>query len=92
MCFRLQEIEDVLANKIIDMRKLRELCSQGCPNEGSSRSLIWKLLLNYLPKDRSQWTQVLTKRRNEYQEFIRDMIIRPGFESKNKSEEMDHVM
>lgn len=89
---RLQEIGDVLANNVIDLKRLRELSSQGCPNEGGSRSLIWKVLLNYLPKERSQWTNVLTKRRNEYQEFIRDMIIRPGYESKKQPVEMDHPL
>ena len=34
---------------------------------------------------------MLAKRRNEYQEFIREMIIRPGLESQNKDEVEDHV-
>lgn len=89
---RLQEIEAILGNDVIDLKKLREICSQGCPNEGGTRSLIWKILLNYLPTQRSRWNDMLAKRRNEYQEFIREMIIRPGLESQNKDEVEDHPL
>lgn len=89
---RLQEIEDVLKKNVIDVKKLREISSKGCPNEGGKRSLIWKILLNYLTKDRTQWNDILTKRRNEYKEFIREMIIRPGMMSKGQEEIIDHPL
>lgn len=73
---------------------MRQICSQsGCPNEGSYRSIIWKLLLNYLPLDRSKWNDFLKKRRNEYKEFVLDMIIRPGCNKpENNNELIDHVI
>lgn len=89
---KLQELESILGNDTIDLKKLREICSQGCPNEGGTRSLVWKILLNYLPKNRSQWTDNLNKRHAEYKEFIREMIIRPGFESNKKEEITDHPL
>ena len=73
------------------MNNLRQVCLQGCPNEGGTRSLIWKILLNYLPRNRSQWDNHLKKRRNEYQEFIKDIIIRPGINANKKAEVEDHV-
>lgn len=89
---RLQEIEAILENDVIDVKKLRKICSQGCPNEGGTRSLIWKIFLNYLPTQRSKWDEMLAKRRSEYQEFIREMIIRPGLNSQNKKEVEDHPL
>ena len=50
-----------------------KLASNGCPNEGGYRSLIWKILLNYLPLDRNKWNEILTRRRNEYREFVREV-------------------
>ena len=73
------------------------MCSYGgCPNEGSWRSIIWKILLNYLPLDRNKWSDLLLKRRNEYKEFVREMIIRPGCNPNNTysnthNDQIDHV-
>lgn len=36
-----------------------------------------QLLLNYLPRDRSQWEEVLKKKREMYQAWVRDLIIDP---------------
>lgn len=88
---RLQEIESIINNDTIDLTRLRALCSQGCPNEGGTRSLIWKILLNYLPRNRKDWSDRLEKRRNEYKEFIREMIIRPGL-APAENENFDHPL
>lgn len=49
-------------------------------------------MLNYLPLDRSKWTEFLRKRRNEYKEFVRETIIRPGINNHSDGEEkIDHV-
>jgi len=48
-------------------------------------------LLNYLPLDRTKWTETLNRRRNEYREFVREIVIRPGYKENNQSHEIDHV-
>ncbi|RNA37251.1 TBC1 domain family member 13 isoform X1 [Brachionus plicatilis] len=88
---RLEEVKSLLNKDQIDLKRLREICSQSCPNEGGLRSVIWKILLNYLPSDRKQWTEILNKRRNEYRNFVRDMIIRPGYKE-NENCEIDHPL
>ncbi len=66
---------------------------EGCPNESGYRSLFWKLLLNYLPTERKKWESTLDRRRNEYREFVREMIIRPGYKDQNEKNDslIDHV-
>lgn len=96
---RIQDIKTLLESDKIDLIRLREYSSTGCPNEGGHRSLIWKILLNYLPNDRTKWGSTLTSRRNEYREFVREIIIRPGYKENNddddddnKSFELDHPL
>ena len=52
---------------------------------------MWKILLNYLQADRSKWPDTLTRRRNEYREFVREIIIRPGYKENSQAQELDHV-
>ncbi|XP_074655059.1 TBC1 domain family member 13-like isoform X1 [Tubulanus polymorphus] len=76
---RLQQFEEFLESDVIDLKQLRKMCFKGCPFEtSSSRSLSWKLLLNYLPRKRADWEEVLAKERNAYKQFIDEMIVKPG--------------
>ncbi|KAK3587193.1 hypothetical protein CHS0354_016889 [Potamilus streckersoni] len=75
---RLQEFDETLNAEVIDMKRFRKLCFNGCPYEQSYRSTCWKLLLNYLPRERSTWKQVEEKQRKTYAQFIDEMIIKPG--------------
>lgn len=87
---RLQEIREILESETIDQKRLREFVSDGLPNEEVYRSLIWKILLNYLPLNRKKWPEFLKQRREEYANFVRDVIIRPGHKTENN--EMDHPL
>ena len=69
-----------------------KFASNGCPNEGGFRSLIWKILLNYLHPDKSKWPDILSRRRNEYREFVREIVIRPGYKKDDQNQELDHVI
>lgn len=74
---------------VIDCQKLRKLCFGGCPegrDAGGVRQLCWKLLLNYLPPDRTQWTQCLLKHRQTYKDFIDEMIVKPGQTASGKTD------
>ncbi|KAK3258062.1 hypothetical protein CYMTET_32876 [Cymbomonas tetramitiformis] len=42
------------------------------------RSLVWKLLLEYLPCDRKKWKSTLAAKRNDYEQFCEELIINPS--------------
>ncbi len=51
-------------------------------------------MLNYLPTERKKWESTLDRRRNEYREFVREMIIRPGYKDQNEKDDslIDHPL
>jgi len=67
-------------NTKLDIKELRKICFEnGCPDDDKHiRSITWKILLGYLPKDRQEWNSCLQEKRNLYQEFVRDLIIEDG--------------
>ncbi|CAI4230969.1 unnamed protein product [Auanema sp. JU1783] len=75
---RLATIEKVLLieNKVIDMNLLRQGCLYGIPEP--LRPLAWRLLLNYLPSERSVWKEFLTLQRDNYDSLVDQMIVQPG--------------
>lgn len=68
--------------KEIEEYRLRRLCFNGIPDEGSLRPLCWKLLLNYVPYSRNKWNETLARKRELYKSFVDDLIVIPG-ESNN---------
>ncbi|XP_033731972.1 TBC1 domain family member 13-like [Pecten maximus] len=89
---RLQEFEDTLKSDSIDRKRLGRLCFNGCPFENGYRSVCWKLMLNYLPKNKSQWKEVLSKQRELYNHFVDEMIVKPGAESSSGAHADDHPL
>lgn len=75
---RIQEFEDILNAPEVSLEALKKLCFSGVPDEGSLRPLCWKLLLNYLPPLRKNWSDTLTRKRELYDSFIEDLIVSPG--------------
>ncbi|KAE8748700.1 hypothetical protein FOCC_FOCC004503 [Frankliniella occidentalis] len=75
---RLKEFDVALSAEEIDLRKLKQLCFHGIPDDQGTRALCWKLLLNYLPIRRSTWSQTLSQKRDLYKQFIEEMVIPPG--------------
>uniref|UniRef100_A0A803Q190 Rab-GAP TBC domain-containing protein n=1 Tax=Cannabis sativa TaxID=3483 RepID=A0A803Q190_CANSA len=67
-----------LSKKVINMRELRRIASQGIPDGAGIRSTVWKLLLNYLPPDRSLWSTELAKKRSQYKHFKDDLLMNPS--------------
>ena len=49
----------------------------GVPEGMKIRSLVWKLLLNYLPWDKSKWEEHFAKARREYATFINMLTVNP---------------
>lgn len=75
----------------VDMNALRRLAFDGIPDDVDHglRALFWKLLLGYLPPDRSRWEQVLSEHRKEYSELKALMMSDPHESS--HSAPSDHV-
>lgn len=69
-----------LSKKVINMREVRRLASFGLPDAEapSIRSTVWKLLLAYLPNDRTTWPSELAKKRSQYKHFKDDLLMSPS--------------
>ncbi|KAK9288423.1 hypothetical protein L1049_016879 [Liquidambar formosana] len=67
-----------LSKKVINMRELRRLASQGIPDGAGIRSTVWKLLLGYLPSDRGLWSAELAKKRSQYKHFKDELLMNPS--------------
>ncbi|TYI91954.1 hypothetical protein E1A91_D02G031600v1 [Gossypium mustelinum] len=67
-----------LSKKVINMWELRRIASQGIPDGAGIRSTVWKLLLGYLPPDRSQWSSELAKKRSQYRHFKEELLMNPS--------------
>ncbi|CAN6282404.1 unnamed protein product [Urochloa humidicola] len=53
------------------------LAAQGVPDAAGVRSTVWKLLLGYLPNDRSLWEQDLAKKRSQYSDLKDEFLTNP---------------
>uniref|UniRef100_A0A182PPE3 TBC1 domain family member 13 n=1 Tax=Anopheles epiroticus TaxID=199890 RepID=A0A182PPE3_9DIPT len=60
------------------MKRLRSFCFNGIPDCNGFRALCWKLLLGYLSPKKSTWTTELTKQRELYKQYVKEMVISPG--------------
>ncbi|KAK6161736.1 hypothetical protein DH2020_005117 [Rehmannia glutinosa] len=74
---RQAQILQELSRKVINMGELRRLASQGIPDGAGIRATVWKLLLGYLPADRSLWPSELAKKRSQYKSFKEELLMNP---------------
>ncbi|KAL8172253.1 hypothetical protein V2J09_024057 [Rumex salicifolius] len=84
-----------LSKQIVDMREVKRLASMGIPDGAGIRATVWKLLLAYLPNDRSSWNSELSKKRSQYKRFKEELMMNPS-EITRRQEDMgslenDHV-
>jgi len=57
----------------IPRKNIEAKCFQGIPNTiNGLRSLCWKILLKYLPEDKSKWKETLEIRRKDYETYVTD--------------------
>ena len=54
---------------VVDLDAVHALAFQGVPDAADLRPLFWKLLLGYLPPDRTQWASTLAEKRRRYEGF-----------------------
>ncbi|KMZ58747.1 TBC1 domain family member [Zostera marina] len=64
--------------EVINVGELRMLTAQGVPDGSGIRSTVWKILLGYLPSDRSLWASELSKKRSQYKAFKDDLLRNPS--------------
>ncbi|OAX43570.1 hypothetical protein K503DRAFT_126164 [Rhizopogon vinicolor AM-OR11-026] len=71
----ISEILDPEGSPIVDLPRLRRLCSQGLPDEPPwLRPRIWKLLLGTLPVLKSTWQKENRKQRDSYYDLVRRLL------------------
>lgn len=66
--YQQKQFEKVLSADVVNMSELRKLAWNGIPYQ--YRALVWKLLLGYLPTNRSRREQTLRRKRSEYRDAI----------------------
>ena len=70
------ELFEKLLNECpIDMAQVKALAFQGVPEH--LRSSYWKLLLGFLPPDRTAWTDAVAAKRSEYEELKAEFLVDP---------------
>jgi len=74
---RVTAFEEIVKGPVIDLKRIGELSFDGIPEWTSLRSLCWKLLLGYLPNDRSQWVEVLLQKRELYHNWSTELTVDP---------------
>jgi hypothetical protein len=74
-----KRINDILycligQNKI-DYKSTRKYMFEGIPDEFAGlRSVLWKLLLNYLPSNVNEWKDYITDKREDYRNLKTDLL------------------
>jgi hypothetical protein len=69
----------LLKKKNIDFRLLRRLTFEGVPDEFPGiRSIIWRLMLNYLPSSIKDWKDYIVDRKSDYENIKSDFLEKEG--------------
>eukprot|EP00919_Chromeraceae_sp_WS-2016_P005278 GHVR01012461.1.p1 GENE.GHVR01012461.1~~GHVR01012461.1.p1 ORF type:complete len:138 (-),score=33.46 GHVR01012461.1:102-515(-) len=75
---RLDQFVDILRGNNPNLNLLRGLCFHGLPDEYLAlRSVVWKLVLRYLPPEKSQWDKVLSTNLEAYLSYCNEFISEP---------------
>lgn len=67
-----------VSKKVVNMVDVRRLVSMGIPDGTTIRPTLWKLLLGYLPTERSLWPAELAKKRSQYKHFKDELLMNPS--------------
>jgi len=78
----------ILDSKNINIDQLKKLVYEGLDEIPSLRSIVWKVLLNYLPRNIDLWEEILTKHRNNYNELKQKHLKNNKFLFKKNNEQM----
>ena len=76
---KITDLLNVLNHRKINLILLKSLTFLGIPSECKGlRSIIWKILLNYLPKEPQKWLTTTETQYSTYSIFKKEIIIRPS--------------
>ncbi|KIO04161.1 hypothetical protein M404DRAFT_555619 [Pisolithus tinctorius Marx 270] len=72
---QLSEILDLGSSTVVDLPRLRRLCSHGLPDDPPwIRPRIWRLLFGTLPVSESTWEKESQKQRESYYDLVRRLL------------------
>ncbi|KAG0259597.1 hypothetical protein BG011_002529 [Mortierella polycephala] len=66
--------------KVICLKGFKALCFGGIPDKAGLRQICWKVLLGYLPLDKSLWESTLMEKRRLYYSFVKDLVVETGMD------------
>lgn len=92
---RSQELANQIVSSIYDsnIKKLKELCLNGIPDDiPMLRSIVWKILLNYIPIEVDKWNIILPQKREEYHYYKEIYIKKKKAEYENKTYEHQDLL
>merc|ERR1711971_256394 len=72
---RVKEFDNGLAGPVLDLEYIQEQCFNGIPEGGGRRSFAWRVLLNYLPLQKSLWPDFLSQKRNLYKQLVDEVLL-----------------
>eukprot|EP01132_Coremiostelium_polycephalum_P008523 gene8523-10478_t len=82
--------KEALKPHVIDLSIIQHLAEQGIPESQGLRSEYWKILLRYLPIEKSRWESFLSQSRKGYQDFVKELMVDP-YNEDNKPQD-DHPL
>ena len=89
---RTYEILKGLNSPDVDGGTFRQNCFEGIPDElPMLRSLIWKLMLDLLPFDISQWDKTLEEKRSKYNKIKENIIVKLELAKKQHGDEYTEI-
>ena len=80
-CFKSEQILNALNYESINKKKIKYLCSKGFsginPDLESFRSILWKIMLEYLPEKKILWDEIIKSNKISYDILIDKFIEEP---------------
>ncbi|KII88623.1 hypothetical protein PLICRDRAFT_161896 [Plicaturopsis crispa FD-325 SS-3] len=71
----LSEALDPASSPVVDLPRLRKLCSNGIPDDPPwIRPRVWKLFFGMLPVIKASWEKEISKQRESYYDLIRRLL------------------
>ncbi|KAF9194134.1 hypothetical protein BGZ50_006613, partial [Haplosporangium sp. Z 11] len=75
--------------KAICIKGFKALCFGGIPDKAGLRQICWKVLLGYLPLDKSQWESTLMEKRRLYYSFVKDLVVETEMDEAGFAQDSD---
>lgn len=78
---KVEGIVDLLNSDVIDIDRLKVYLAEGIPDEAPViREYAWKLILGYLPEERSKWQEKVDKDNKTYEGLVKMFLPDENFE------------